>query len=63
MLLTSCSGWSVMGYSFDESQENTPSILSTITDEEGVDHFYNGLIKSGENLFYNHRKYEIVKIK
>jgi len=63
MLLTSCSGWSVMGYSLDESQEDKLKVLSTITDKEGVEHFYNGNIQSGENWCYNHSQYEIVEIK
>ncbi len=63
MLLTSCSGWSVMGYAIDENQQNKPRILSTITDKEGIEHFYNGAIHSGENWCYNHNQYEIVEIK
>ena len=58
-----CSGWSVMGYSFDENQEDNPRVLSTITDNEGIEHFYNGAIHSGENWCYNHNQYEIVEIK
>jgi len=63
MLLTSCSGWSVMGYSLDENQEDKPRALSTITDNKGIDHFYNGAIHSGENWCYNHNQYEIVEVK
>ena len=63
MLLTSCSGWSVMGYAIDEGQENKPSVLSTITDQDGVEHFYNGAIHSGDNWCYNHNQYEKVEIK
>jgi hypothetical protein len=63
MLLTSCSGWSVMGYAIDENQENKPKVLSTITDQNGIEHFYNGAIHSGENWCYNHNQYETVEIK
>jgi len=63
MLLTSCSGWSVMGYSLDEEQENKSKVLSTITDNKGIEHFYNGAIHSGENWCYNHNQYETVEIK
>ena len=63
MLLTSCSGWSVMGYAIDENQEDKPSVLSTITDQDGVEHFYNGAIHSGDNWCYNHNQYEKVEIK
>ena len=63
MLLTSCSGWSVMGYAIDENQEDKPRILSTITDKKGIEHFYNGAIHSGENWCYNHNQYETVEIR
>ena len=63
MLLISCSGWSIMGYSLDENQESKPKVLSTITDNEGIEHFYNGNINSGENWCYNHNQYETVEIK
>ena len=63
MLLTSCSGWSIMGYSLDEEQENKSKVLSTITDNKGIEHFYNGAIHSGENWCYNHNQYETVEIK
>jgi len=63
MLFMSCSGWSVMGYSLDENQEDTPKVLSTITDKEGIEHFYNGAVHSGENWCYNHNQYETVEIK
>jgi len=63
MLLTSCSGWSIMGYALDESQEDKPKVLSTITDKKGIEHFYNGNINSGENWCYNHNQYETVEIK
>ena len=63
MLLTSCSGWSVMGYAIDENQENKPKVLSTITDQNGIEHFYNGAIHSGKNWCYNHNQYEKVEIK
>jgi len=59
----SCSGWSVMGYAIDESQEDKPKVLSTITDQNGIEHFYNGAIHSGENWCYNHNQYEKVEIK
>ena len=58
-----CSGWSVMGYSLDENQENNPRILNTITDNKGIEHFYNGAIHSSENWCYNHNQYETVEIK
>ena len=63
MLLTSCSGWSVMGYAIDENQKDKPRILSTITDKKGIEHFYNGAIHSGENWCYNHNQYETVEIR
>jgi len=63
ILLTSCSGWSIMGYSLDEEQENKSKVLSTITDNKGIEHFYNGAIHSGENWCYNHNQYETVEIK
>ena len=63
MLLTSCSGWSIMGYSLDEEQENKLRVLSTITDNKGIEHFYNGAIHSGQNWCYNHNQYETVEIK
>ena len=63
MLLISCSGWSIMGYSLDENQESKPKVLSTITDNEGIEHFYNGAVHSGENWCYNHNQYETVEIK
>tara|TARA_E500000305_G_scaffold17447_1_gene12898 strand:+ start:29 stop:289 length:261 start_codon:yes stop_codon:yes gene_type:complete len=63
ILLTSCSGWSIMGYSLDEEQENKLKVLSTITDNKGIEHFYNGAIHSGENWCYNHNQYETVEIK
>ena len=52
-----------MGYSFDEEQENKSKVLSTITDNKGIEHFYNGAIHSGENWCYNHNQYETIKIK
>ena len=61
--LMSCSGWSIMGYSIDENQEEKSRVLSTITDKDGVEHFYNGSIHSGENWCYNHNQYETVEIK
>ena len=47
----------------DENQEDKPRILSTITDKEGIEHFYNGAIHSGENWCYNHNQYETVEIR
>ena len=52
-----------MGYAIDENQEDKPSVLSTITDQDGVEHFYNGAIHSGDNWCYNHNQYEKVEIK
>tara|TARA_X000001382_G_C3148185_1_gene172033 strand:- start:748 stop:969 length:222 start_codon:yes stop_codon:yes gene_type:complete len=63
VFLSSCSGWSIMGYSIDEQYNDSIKVLSTITDNKGVEHFYNGAIHSGENWCYNHNQYEIVEIK
>ena len=52
-----------MGYSLDKSQEDSLKVLSTITDQNGIEHFYNGNIYSGENWCYNHNQYENVEIK
>ena len=63
MLFMSCSGWSVMGYALDENEESKSKVLSTITDNKGIEHFYNGAIHSGENWCYNHNQYDTVEIK
>ncbi|QDP60812.1 MAG: hypothetical protein Unbinned6224contig1001_43 [Prokaryotic dsDNA virus sp.] len=52
-----------MGYSLDEPYNDSLKVLSTITDSEGIEHFYNGSIHSGENWCYNHNQYEYVEIK
>lgn len=57
MLLTSCSGWSVMGYDFNGANE---SVFDEVIQDSTV-HYYHD-IRVGQNWCFYHAQYENVEL-